>query len=114
MDGEIVPIETGTFSFYIQPEADAPLAQIGISKIGVDMDISYIKKLIKLLDESGVDEIEIEEEGKKVRVSKAHHNSSFYRLLFHNLFRSLRRLRNLQRAESRSAPCRGGDPFPKS
>ncbi len=39
------------------------------------MDISYIKKLIKLLDESGVDEIEIEEEGKKVRVSKAHHNS---------------------------------------
>ena len=39
------------------------------------MDISYIKKIIKLLDESGVDEIEIEEEGKKVRVSKAHHNS---------------------------------------
>ena len=41
------------------------------------MDISYIKKLIKLLDESGVDEIEIEEEGKKVRVSKAHHNNSY-------------------------------------
>jgi acetyl-CoA carboxylase biotin carboxyl carrier protein len=40
------------------------------------MDISYIKKLIKLLDESGIDEIEIEEEGKKVRVTKAHHNSS--------------------------------------
>jgi len=40
------------------------------------MDISYIKKLIKLLDESGIDEIEIEEEGKKVRVSRAHHNSS--------------------------------------
>ncbi|HEY9166445.1 MAG TPA: acetyl-CoA carboxylase biotin carboxyl carrier protein [Candidatus Kryptonia bacterium] len=40
------------------------------------MDISYIKKLIKLLDESGIDEIEIEEDGKKVRVSKAHHNSS--------------------------------------
>jgi acetyl-CoA carboxylase biotin carboxyl carrier protein len=40
------------------------------------MDISYIKKLIKLLDESGIDEIEIEEEGKKVRVSKAHYNSS--------------------------------------
>ncbi len=39
------------------------------------MDISYIKKLIKLLDESGIDEIEIEEEGKKVRVSKAHNNS---------------------------------------
>jgi len=40
------------------------------------MDISYIKELIKLLDESGIDEIEIEEEGKKVRVSKAHHNFS--------------------------------------
>ena len=40
------------------------------------MDISYIKKLIKLLDESGIDEIEIEEEGKKVRVTKAHHDSS--------------------------------------
>jgi len=40
------------------------------------MDIRYIKKLIKLLDDSGIDEIEIEEEGKKVRVSKAHHNSS--------------------------------------
>lgn len=40
------------------------------------MEISYIKKIIKLLDESGVDEIEIEEEGKKVRISKAHHNSS--------------------------------------
>jgi acetyl-CoA carboxylase biotin carboxyl carrier protein len=40
------------------------------------MDISYIKKLIKLLDESGIDEIEVEEEGKKVRVSKAHHNSA--------------------------------------
>jgi acetyl-CoA carboxylase biotin carboxyl carrier protein len=45
-------------------------------RIGVDMEISYIKKLIKLLDESGIDEIEVEEEGKKVRVSKAHHNSS--------------------------------------
>jgi acetyl-CoA carboxylase biotin carboxyl carrier protein len=40
------------------------------------MDISYIKKLIKLLDESGIDEIEIEEEGKKVRVSKAHRDPS--------------------------------------
>ncbi len=38
------------------------------------MDISYVKKLIKLLDESGIDEIEIEEEGKKVRVRKSHYN----------------------------------------
>ena len=40
------------------------------------MDLNYIKKLVKLVDESGVDEIEIEEEGSKIRVSKARHNSS--------------------------------------
>ncbi len=36
------------------------------------MDLNYIKKLIKLVSESGVDEIEIEEEGKKVRIAKHH------------------------------------------
>ncbi len=40
------------------------------------MDLNYIKKLVKLVDESGVDEIEIEEEGAKIRVSKTRHNSS--------------------------------------
>lgn len=34
------------------------------------MDLNYVKKLIKLLSESDVDEIEIEEEGKKIRVAK--------------------------------------------
>jgi len=34
------------------------------------MDLIYVKKLIKLLSESAVDEIEIEEEGKKIRVVK--------------------------------------------
>lgn len=34
------------------------------------MDISYIKKIIKLVENSDVDEVEIEEEGKKVRVAK--------------------------------------------
>lgn len=34
------------------------------------MDLSYIKKIIKLVEHSDVDEIEIEEEGKKIRVSK--------------------------------------------
>ena len=34
------------------------------------MDISYVKKIIKLVENSGVDEIEIEEEGKKIRVAK--------------------------------------------
>ncbi|MBI4428784.1 MAG: acetyl-CoA carboxylase biotin carboxyl carrier protein [Ignavibacteriales bacterium] len=38
------------------------------------MDLSYIKKIIKLVENSNVDEIEIEEEGKKVRVAK-HRNS---------------------------------------
>jgi acetyl-CoA carboxylase biotin carboxyl carrier protein len=37
---------------------------------GESMDLNYIKKLIKLVSESGVDELEIEEEGKKVRISK--------------------------------------------
>jgi acetyl-CoA carboxylase biotin carboxyl carrier protein len=39
------------------------------------MDLSYVKKLIKLLSESDVDEIEIEEEGKKVRLVKHLNNS---------------------------------------
>jgi acetyl-CoA carboxylase biotin carboxyl carrier protein len=34
------------------------------------MDLSYIKKIIKLVEHSDVDEIEIEEEGKKIRVTK--------------------------------------------
>jgi acetyl-CoA carboxylase biotin carboxyl carrier protein len=40
------------------------------------MDLSYIKKLIKLLSESDVDEIEIEEEGKKIRLLKHVQNSA--------------------------------------
>lgn len=34
------------------------------------MDLAYIKKVIKLIEKSDVDEIEIEEEGKKIRVAK--------------------------------------------
>jgi acetyl-CoA carboxylase biotin carboxyl carrier protein len=34
------------------------------------MDLNYVKKLVKLVAESGVDEIEIEEEGKRVRIAK--------------------------------------------
>ncbi|MCL5021508.1 MAG: acetyl-CoA carboxylase biotin carboxyl carrier protein [Bacteroidetes bacterium] len=40
------------------------------------MDLNYIRKLVKLVDESGVDEIEIEEEGTKLRISKHNQNSS--------------------------------------
>ena len=38
------------------------------------MDLAYIKKVIKLVEKSEVDEIEIEEDGKKIRVAK-HRNS---------------------------------------
>jgi acetyl-CoA carboxylase biotin carboxyl carrier protein len=38
------------------------------------MDLTYVKKLIKLLSDSDVDEIEIEEEGKKVRIVKHGNN----------------------------------------
>jgi len=39
------------------------------------MDLNLVRKLVKLLSESDVDEIEIEEEGKKVRIAK--HSSRF-------------------------------------
>ncbi len=39
------------------------------------MDLGYVKKLVKLLSESAVDEIEIEEEGRTIRVAKYSHNS---------------------------------------
>jgi acetyl-CoA carboxylase biotin carboxyl carrier protein len=40
------------------------------------MDLSLVKKLVKLLSESDVDEIEIEEEGKKVRIAKHPHRAA--------------------------------------
>lgn len=43
------------------------------------MELAYIKKLIKLIENSGVDEIELEEEGKKIRIAKHQpvHNPSY-------------------------------------
>ncbi|MGB2868148.1 MAG: acetyl-CoA carboxylase biotin carboxyl carrier protein [Bacteroidota bacterium] len=38
------------------------------------MELTYIKKIIRLLENSHVDELEIEEEGKKIRVAR-HRNS---------------------------------------
>ncbi len=35
------------------------------------MDLSYVKKLIKLVSESDVEEVEIEHEGQKIRVVKS-------------------------------------------
>lgn len=34
------------------------------------MDLNYIKKLIKIIDTSSISEIEIEEEGKRIKLSK--------------------------------------------
>jgi len=34
------------------------------------MDLNYIKKLVKLVAESSIDEIELEEEGKRIRIAK--------------------------------------------
>jgi acetyl-CoA carboxylase biotin carboxyl carrier protein len=39
-------------------------------QLGTLMDLAYVKKVIKLIEKSDVDEIEIEEEGKKIRVAK--------------------------------------------
>jgi acetyl-CoA carboxylase biotin carboxyl carrier protein len=39
------------------------------------MDLNYVKKLVKLLSESDVEEIEIEQEGKKIRLVKHGKNS---------------------------------------
>lgn len=45
------------------------------------MDIEYITKLIELVSESKVDEIEIEEEGKKLRIAKT--NSAPANAVYH-------------------------------
>ncbi|MCX7985025.1 MAG: acetyl-CoA carboxylase biotin carboxyl carrier protein [Bacteroidetes bacterium] len=39
------------------------------------MEISYIKKLIKLVEHSEVDEIEIEEEGKRIRIARSRNHT---------------------------------------
>ncbi|MDI6766623.1 MAG: acetyl-CoA carboxylase biotin carboxyl carrier protein [Bacteroidota bacterium] len=39
------------------------------------MDLAYLKKLVKIVEQSTVDEIEIEEEGLKVRVAKNQHQN---------------------------------------
>ncbi len=44
------------------------------------MELSYIKKIIKLVENSGVDEVEIEEEGTKIRVARHRTNSVQYQI----------------------------------
>ncbi|MGB9772708.1 MAG: acetyl-CoA carboxylase biotin carboxyl carrier protein [Bacteroidota bacterium] len=40
------------------------------------MDLGYLRRLIKLVDESGISELELEEEGTKIRITKAKYNSA--------------------------------------
>jgi acetyl-CoA carboxylase biotin carboxyl carrier protein len=40
------------------------------------MDISYIKKIIKLVEHSGIDELELEEEGKRIKVARKRKNDA--------------------------------------
>lgn len=44
------------------------------------MELSYVKKIIRLLENSDVDEVEIEEEGKKIRVARHRSNSVQYQI----------------------------------
>ncbi len=44
------------------------------------MELSYIKKIIKLVENSDVDEVEIEEEGKKIRVVKNRNSAASYQI----------------------------------
>lgn len=44
------------------------------------MDLSYIKKIIRLVENSDVDEVEIEEEGKKIRVAKNRNSVATYQI----------------------------------
>lgn len=46
------------------------------------MDISYIKKIIKLVENSHVDEVEIEEEGKKIRVARNRNTTANFPMPF--------------------------------
>ena len=40
------------------------------------MDLAYVKKLVRILEHSGVDEIEIEEEGLRIRVARGSQNNA--------------------------------------
>jgi acetyl-CoA carboxylase biotin carboxyl carrier protein len=40
------------------------------------MDLAYLKKLVRIVEHSSVDEIEVEEEGLRVRVARNSHNNS--------------------------------------
>ena len=41
------------------------------------MDLAYVKKVLKLVEESSVNEIELEEKGVRIRISKGSNNVGF-------------------------------------
>jgi len=40
------------------------------------MDLAYLKKLVRIVEHSGVDEIEVEEEGLRIRIARNPHTNS--------------------------------------
>jgi len=40
------------------------------------MDLAYLKKIVRIVEQSGVDEIEIEEEGLRVRIARNSHTNN--------------------------------------
>ena len=40
------------------------------------MDLAYLKKIVRIVEQSGVDEIEIEEEGLRVRIARNIHTNN--------------------------------------
>ena len=41
------------------------------------MDLALLKKLVRIVEHSSVDEIEVEEEGLRIRIAKNQHNNSY-------------------------------------
>ncbi len=41
------------------------------------MDLQYLRKLLKVVNAAGIDEIEIEEEGSRIRITRRNANASF-------------------------------------
>ncbi len=41
------------------------------------MDLQYLRKLLKVVNSAGIDEIEIEEEGSRIRITRRNANTSF-------------------------------------
>ena len=48
------------------------------------MDLNYLKKIFKIFDESSASDLEIEEEGIKLRISKNNENKAIDSSMYHN------------------------------